>query len=494
MRVRRIGSGRPAPVLATAFALASLVATAARPASANGRYPSAQQLVTDPSDPTRLWLRATYGLLTSADSGKTWSWICESAVGYNAGEDPMLVVASDGTVLAASFEGLLVTHDHGCNWSQHPDLGNRIVDDAAIAGDASHILAISTRVERTGAFDLVLFRSDDAGASFHAVGTVATDVLAFTVDAAASDPSRVYVTGLGGHGPKPVADGGADAGHRAEAGTADAGVPHPGLLLRSRDGGRSWDRVRIPGLSADDEPYIAAVHPTKPDTLYVRVKGASEPHQFVESWLLYTEDGGDTWRELFRGSADMLGFALVDGGDSVVVGLGDAHDASGERPSDPAATGVYRAVAPAFEFARLRQGQVGCLSPSSAGLYVCGSHATEGYELGLSSDDGQTVSPVFDFGPALEGPPACSGTSSAATCTSGWPYLCDQLGACGASATDAGPARAAHVRGGCGCGSPARTPPSPATGTARLDGTSTLAELLVSIATLVAALLRRFLA
>ena len=36
-----------------------------RPLLANGRYPAAQSLAVDPSDPRRLWLRATYGLLTS---------------------------------------------------------------------------------------------------------------------------------------------------------------------------------------------------------------------------------------------------------------------------------------------------------------------------------------------------------------------------------------------------------------------------------------------
>src|SRR5262245_5014330 len=49
-------------------------------ARANGRYPLAQQLLVDPSDPGHLLLRSTYGVLTSDDAGSTWSWLCESGI------------------------------------------------------------------------------------------------------------------------------------------------------------------------------------------------------------------------------------------------------------------------------------------------------------------------------------------------------------------------------------------------------------------------------
>src|SRR3954471_21354188 len=101
-------------------------------ASANGRYPYAQQLLVDPGDPNRLWLRATYGLLTSADGGQSWDWICEAAVGYSTQEDPMLAITADGKVLVASVEGVLVSPDHGCSWSASPGIGDRYVRDLAV--------------------------------------------------------------------------------------------------------------------------------------------------------------------------------------------------------------------------------------------------------------------------------------------------------------------------------------------------------------------------
>jgi hypothetical protein len=47
----------------------------AGPTQANGRYPQAMQVIQDPLDGNRLWLRATYGLITSVDKGRTWHWI-----------------------------------------------------------------------------------------------------------------------------------------------------------------------------------------------------------------------------------------------------------------------------------------------------------------------------------------------------------------------------------------------------------------------------------
>ena len=66
---------------AAAFALAaSLVGL---PALANGRFPAAGQIAVDPSDPSHLVVRTTYGLTVTNDHGAHWSWVCEAAVGYS---------------------------------------------------------------------------------------------------------------------------------------------------------------------------------------------------------------------------------------------------------------------------------------------------------------------------------------------------------------------------------------------------------------------------
>src|SRR5688500_9657882 len=87
---------------------------ASAPAAANGRFPSAQLVLTDPSDPDRLWVRGTHGVLTSADRGCTWHLICEAALGYRGTEDPMLGVMADGTVIAGIFDGMATSRNRGC--------------------------------------------------------------------------------------------------------------------------------------------------------------------------------------------------------------------------------------------------------------------------------------------------------------------------------------------------------------------------------------------
>src|SRR5262249_61735009 len=95
-------------------ALVAVALTAAPvPALANGRYPLSQQLLSDPSNPSAFYLRATYGILASRDAGASWSWICESGVGYESGEDPMMGIYADGTVMAGAFPGPVLSPGGG---------------------------------------------------------------------------------------------------------------------------------------------------------------------------------------------------------------------------------------------------------------------------------------------------------------------------------------------------------------------------------------------
>lgn len=446
------------------------------PAHANGRYPWSQQVVIDPSDARHLWLRTTYGVLTSPDAGGAWHWICEGAVGYDPAEDPMMAAFGDGTAVAAASTGLFATRDLGCSWTQSADIGNQFVRDVAAEGDGSGMLALTVTVEANGDEAVVVWSSEDASRSWKALGPpISLDVAPMTLDPAPSDPQRVYVSGAIRLGAATDAGLGGMAGDASVASSPDGGTAtaNPGVLLRSRDGGRTWERRRIPGTSVYDQPFIAAVHPTNPDIVYVRVQGQWSGVGAVQSWLLYTDDAGDTWKELFRGPADMLGFALGADGRTVLVGMGDTHDA--QRPVDRTALGIHRATAPSFSFARVFTGHVGCLAYAGQTLYVCGNHDGEGFELGASTDDGETVTKVLDYGD-VRGPLECpKATPETTLCAPAWKYACGAIASC-PPATDAGasrPAAAAGARGsrGCDCDAPRPTPgPStPQLGTARLE-------------------------
>lgn len=393
----------------------------ARPAKANGRYPAAQQLVLDPGNPNRLWLRATYGVLTSGDKGKTWDWICESAIGYGPREDPLLAVSADGQVFAAAAEGLLQTSDRGCSWSRNPEIGSTNVLDIALERDQKHLLAL-TQVPVDDHYQLLVHRSDSETRHFETVGEPPfTDLIGYTIDPAPSDANRIYVTA---------------AVFRTTPAPDESDVPEgppdgPGVLLRSEDGGATWSRSLIPGASIQHAPFIAAVDPTNPDVLYVRTQGAINADGFVESALLYTDDAGETWREIFRGPGDLLGFALSADGTRVSVGLGDTLDRA--RPVDRDAIGIYRAETATFEFERVFVGQVGCLNESGDRLFVCGNQDSEGFELGVSTDQGGTIAKVLSLG-EVRGPVSCpTGALTPRVCSSEWKSACSLVGQCDSS-------------------------------------------------------------
>jgi len=303
-------------------------------ALANGRYPLAQQLLVDPSDPAHLFLRSTYGVLSTTDTGATWSWLCESGIGYDPGEDPMMAILGDGSVLAGASTGLFVTRDRGCSWPKDATISQRFVRDLAPESDGVHALALTVLVRGDGHYDTGIWRSPDHAATWAALPKMTADsVLPFTLDPAPSDLQRIYVTG-------------AVFPDTNDAGAASSG-DGPGALFRSKDGGATWEQRLISGTSRQSAPFIAKVHPTDPDTLFVRVRGEWNGTDKVESWLLYSNDAGETWRELFRANADMLGFAIAPDG-SVLLGMGDTRDVL--RPVDTSVLGIYRGSPPDFAF------------------------------------------------------------------------------------------------------------------------------------------------
>src|SRR6267154_1628576 len=90
----------------------------------HGSYPLAYQMVEKPGDPTQLLAGTSFGVVVSHDNGGTWSWICEEAIGYGTGLQPVWYVAPDGTCFGAGFNGLFVSHDQGCTWSTAPELAS----------------------------------------------------------------------------------------------------------------------------------------------------------------------------------------------------------------------------------------------------------------------------------------------------------------------------------------------------------------------------------
>src|SRR5690606_27084473 len=88
-----------------AFGVALLGALAPSVAHAHGAFPQSAFVYEDPSDDQRIWVGASFGLLTSTDRGASWYWLCENAPGYE-GVKPKMDVSANGSLLVGSFDGV----------------------------------------------------------------------------------------------------------------------------------------------------------------------------------------------------------------------------------------------------------------------------------------------------------------------------------------------------------------------------------------------------
>ncbi len=406
-----------------AIAVFALLLGTPRIASANGRYPQATQLVQDPRDAKRLWLLTTYGLLTSANGGETWHWICEEALGFSSSSvfDPTFAVHEDGTLMIGLLTGLRTSASQGCAWQDAvPAIkGNFVLDVTVHAREKRRSLALVSYGETADGAAKVryvnqIWKSADNGKTFTLLAeNLPANVFSSTLEVAPCDPSRLYLTG-----------------HVYET-TSGETAP---VLYRSKNEGKSWSQLPIP-LPSGTGTFIAAVHPERPDVLYVRSLERAADGK-VKSALLYSQDAGSKWRSVFTGEAPMMGFALSLDGSEVFVGLGDPGDR--QTSTRAGSLGLWRASTSAFEFQKVFDKSVSCLLATREGLYACSRLAKEGFDLGFSTDGGRTFK-TLQRRDAIAGPLPCPHeTGFDAVCPSYlWQDLCKRTLGCSSTTATA---------------------------------------------------------
>ena len=136
-----------------------------------------------------------------------------------------------------------------------------------------------------------------------------------TIDVAPSSSSRIYVSA-----------------------TLEGSV---GALLVSDNGGSTWSSRSIPGASLSALPYIAAVHPSDADYVFVRTDEWVDG-ELASDALHVTQNAGEGWTEVVRKAGKMYGFALAPDLSTVLVGYGDPVSGGG-RLTYPEELGIYRA-------------------------------------------------------------------------------------------------------------------------------------------------------
>lgn len=405
----------------------ALVATPSL-AAANGRFPASTDVTWRAGDHTDVYLGATIGLLKSEDDGREFYWLCEENIGYAGDFDPIYAVDTDGTIYASTFDGVRVSRDGGCSFetatADLPKGPGRIagywIGALELAPDGD--LWVGTA--ETGLPNAV-YRSRDRAATFQLVGLESATGWWKSLEVAPSDPDRIYV-----------------AGYQV---APEAAV----LLHRSDDDGATFVPLGTEGLAIGPttEVFFVGVHPTDPDIVYLRSKGAVEP---VGDRIYRSTDAGMSWTEVFATAAALDGFVVLpDGG--VVAGT----------TTDPAYAedkfGALYVSSDGVTFTKSSGPAMGCLGRSSAGeLFVCGANwAPDFYLLGRGPDP-TSLTKVLRFH-EMVGPLACpQGTTQHDVCElQRWPAIREQFVVTGPY--DAGPeVPPEEPKGCCGVGGGAR--------------------------------------
>ncbi len=267
-------------LLPTVLGLVALVLAPTR-ALSNGRFPSADYFIAGPGPSNEtLVLRTTFGLIVSRDFGRTWGWVCEGAYDLAATmRDPTVAVGVGGRVTVTLPDGMMFSTPDFCTWT--PSVGSprsSVVDVAQDARGATLVAAAGPN----GTDDRLLV-SHDGGRTWTAGATV-PDLFSETVEVAPSDPRRIYLSGF-----------------------LRGGIS---VLFRSDDGGmtvREMTRAFDGGQSA----FLSAVDPTNPDVVWVR------SNLGLGTLLLRSRDGGATFQRVAETRDLMRGFALSDDGATV---------------------------------------------------------------------------------------------------------------------------------------------------------------------------------
>jgi BNR/Asp-box repeat len=369
--------------------------TYASSARGHGRFPASNELVINPADPNHLVVRTTFGFVESTDAGRSFRWICDEMVSKKDVHDPPLALTGDGSlVVAVPFEGVAVSHDHGCSWALAPaPLAEQFVVDMTPDPRATSSLLVltstadsSTPPESDTKFISLLLETRDDARSWAVFGTpLPTDFIATAFDVAPSDPDRIYVSGVVDVGA--VVDG-----------------PPSAAVERSDDRGATWKRHPLPLSEWPVDVVLSAIHPRDPDRLWVRALFAADADGSSPTSLYRSDDGGATWSEVAATADTMLGLALSPDGEALAYG---------------SLAGVFSGPATGNQFTPLAAISNRCLTWSPSGLYACATEPTDPFGVGLSRASGGEFDPLYRI--AATCPQECPDTSSfALTCRQPW--------------------------------------------------------------------------
>lgn len=422
-----------------------------------GATPASTNLALPPDGDSTIVLPATFGIVLSKDGGETFHWICDAAVGLDAGSfyDPDHAIAADGTIFVTSAgsrdpypaeAGLRISRDGGCTFTAAAGFGEDTWVDRVEIGPNGWVWAATAE----GAFPNDVYVSKDNGESFALAGLhLDTGSWFKSIKIAPGDPQRVYVSGY------------------------RSGTDKSALLYRTVDGGESWESLSISEFTFTSTPqlFLLGVSPTDPDVVFARVANVENPDDGLPSQdVVYrsNDDDGDgtlTWTQVLalpepadidpdpnNRDYSIKAFVIRQDGTTVIAGTVDggvriSHDGglTWEVPT--------------------QQPKMACLGEATDGtLYACGDNWAPDLFALATSTDGQTWDGILRFN-EIVGPLECDpGTIQHDVCAAlKWDVECKTFSDCavvddagpGADAgagVDAGPGGDGDSCGGCNAG------------------------------------------
>ena len=320
----------------------------------------------------------------------------------------MIVLSEDGSLVVATSQGMQVSHD-GCSFEQAAELGPKAIGDLTLdRSRPERILGYRLLGAATGGGGAELVYSADNARSWVQGARLEPTLYPLSIDVAPGDSSRVYVSAL------------------------DLSQTDSSVLLRSEDGGESFERFEIDETSNRRLAYIAGVDPRDADRLYLRIDDGQRTQ------VLRSSDAGKSFELAFKGKGQLLGFAWSPDGSQVAVG----------GPGDGIWVGAADGSAPFESRSALAPS---CLAWDTSGLYLCATPERD-FSVARSSDEGRSWDAILKLSD-LCGVSACPvGSSTEQSCAAAWPSVAQRLNtSCGVPA------------GAAAGGANADSPGSPAT-------------------------------
>lgn len=352
--MRRLGWKRGAPaIFAGALALAVV---APRDARANGAFPDSQSVLTPSARPNEISLVTNFGVVASHDGGHTWLWSCEqdmNALGYlhqyNA--------APQNRLYAVANQNLVFSDDATCGWSiaQGMITGLAATDFFPDPNDANRVLALA--YDYASSTYLVL-QSTDAGSTFTSKLYTSDAKATMTgIEIARSDAKTIYVT-------------------------LTAATTNAPMLGRSTDGGATWKFTDLTPVLGAGTPSIIAVDPTNAQSVLLLFKGTKQS-------LSVTQDGGQTVTSSMTTSGYFTSAARTGSGAILIAGVDASTNPVLYRSTDHGATFQTVGTQP--------PPHIRAMSARGNQIYAAADNFSDGYALGVSTDDGTTWQSVLSY-------------------------------------------------------------------------------------------------